>query len=582
MRSLSLYRAATLIAVALAAASVSAEEGYRHGRVRYLDPGVTIQRATEAGSEEAVPNQPFLPGDRVWTDGGGRVEFQFPDGTTVRLDSRSKLDYSGHEEGREERIVLRLWSGSLVVRVRTRDAGHFQVETPAGMVEASDRAMVRVDVDGGEARVSVYRGEAMLDDGQRRTRVPEGERTFACWGGDVEEPSTFDVREEDDFSRWDADRDVEDDRAARSSEYLPKELNAYAGEFENHGSWHFEAGIGFVWAPQVAAGWAPYSSGFWSWTPYGWTWIPNESWGWAPFHYGRWGYSVSLGWYWAPGHTWGPGWVSWGVGNGYVAWSPLGWHDQPVYAWGAPHGAVPRYGSYGGWNVVHTADFGHRDVAQRRVPVAGIDPRALRIADAPNLRPTRDVHTLLAGNPEAHAISRRPSPGDFVRELSVDNKYTIPATWLHARPRKDADPPRDEHDSRAPIAIGTDPQAHTNNSTHSAPWFVPGAQDASGSADHSSSSHSEAARRSDSPRSRDDADNRHESPRVERAQPRERDSSHGDGSHSSTDTGSSHAAHESASSHSGHSDSGQSQSHGDSGKSHSDSGHAAPRKPHDH
>jgi hypothetical protein len=573
MRALSLVRAATLIAVALGAASVFAEEeGYRHGRVRYLDPGVTLQRATEAGSEEAVPNQPFLPGDRVWTDGSGRVEFQFPDGTTVRLDSRSKLDYSGHEEGREERIVLRLWSGSLVVRVRTRDAGHFQVETPAGMVEASDRAMVRVDVDGGEARLSVYRGEAVLDDGQRRTRIPEGERTFARWGGEVEEPRTFDVREEDDFSRWDADRDVEDDRAARSSEYLPRELGTYAGELENNGHWRFEAQVGFVWAPTVAAGWTPYSSGYWSWTPYGWTWIPNESWGWAPFHYGRWGFTASLGWYWAPGRTWGPGWVSWGVGNGYVGWSPLGSHDQPVFAWGAPRGfAAPRYGS-GGWNVVRTGDFGHRDVAMRRVPVTAVDPRAMRVADTPNLRPTRDVHTLLAGNPEARAISRRASPGDFVRELSVDNKYTIPATWLHARPRKDDNPPpRDEHDSRSPAA--------------GAPWFVPRTQDDSASADRSTSGHSDAARRTDSPRSRDDGartQTPHESPRAERAQPREGTGAQGDGAHSHSDSGSSHAAHESASPRGGHSDNGQSHSSGSSSDKHSDSGHTAPRPPRDH
>src|SRR5262245_1769008 len=82
---------AQLLAVALVALATSArgqDQGYDHGRLRYLEPGVTLQRATDAGAEEATPNTPFFPGDRVWTDGVGRAEFQFPDGSTLRLDSR--------------------------------------------------------------------------------------------------------------------------------------------------------------------------------------------------------------------------------------------------------------------------------------------------------------------------------------------------------------------------------------------------------------------------------------------------------------------------------------------------------------
>ena len=166
MRS-SLVRAASLVAVwVLGACAARAEEdGYRHGRLRFVESGVSLQRATEVSAEEAVANLPFLPGDRVWSDAYGRAEFQFPDGTVLRVDSRSKLDYSGHEEEGHERIVLRLWSGSLMVRLRTRDAARFEIETPAGTVEVLEQAMVRLDASEGETRVSVYRGEAVLDDG---------------------------------------------------------------------------------------------------------------------------------------------------------------------------------------------------------------------------------------------------------------------------------------------------------------------------------------------------------------------------------------------------------------------------------
>ena len=76
-------------------------QSYRDGRVRHVEEGVSIQRATETGSEEATVNLPFLPGDRVWTDGGGRAEFQFAGGSLLRLDSASKLDYVAHDDGRD-------------------------------------------------------------------------------------------------------------------------------------------------------------------------------------------------------------------------------------------------------------------------------------------------------------------------------------------------------------------------------------------------------------------------------------------------------------------------------------------------
>jgi hypothetical protein len=433
MRTRPFAIAASLTIVAAGFGSPArAADGYRHGYVRYVEAGATLQRATEVSAEEALANLPFLPGDRVWTDAQGRAEFQFPDGTLLRLDRRSKLDYSGHEEEREERIVLRLWSGSLVVRLRGRSTGHFQVETPAGIVEALDQAMVRVDVEAGETRVSVYRGAATLDDGRERVRLAAGERTFSRWGAAPEEPQPFDVAEEDDFATWDELRESEDRWAARSSEYLPDELDPYAGELERNGSWRFEGSVGYVWAPNVAAGWSPYGNGYWTWTPYGWTWVPNETWGWAPFHYGRWGFDASFGWYWAPGSTWGPGWVSWGVGNGYVGWCPLGRGDRAVSPWGWDQGhAVMRGGRYrnGGWNVVRQGDLGGRDLAHRRVALSGLAPEAFRAADGADLRPTRDARALRPNHVTSQAISRRPTAGDFVRELGVDNKTTIPAPW---------------------------------------------------------------------------------------------------------------------------------------------------------
>jgi hypothetical protein len=479
MRSRVGLKLGVVAVLALSGATVaSADEGYRHGRLRFVEPGTTLQRATETESEEAIQNLPFLPGDRIWTDDGGRAEFQFPDGTVVRLDRRGKLDYAGHEEERQERIVLRLWSGSVIVHAPSRASLQFEIESPAGLVEALERSVVRVDVDGGDTRVSVYEGEAVF--GGVRLRV--GERTTARWGERPEEAEGFDRFDADDFLQWDEERESDERWASGSARYLPDELDPYSGEFERHGDWRYEGGVStYVWVPRVDHGWQPYSHGRWAWTPYGWTWVPYERWGWAPFHYGRWGHSASVGWYWIPGRTWGPGWVSWAVGGGYVGWCPLGWRDRPITPWGqwrSVYGgldgrgrAVPRRvygGEVSGWNVVRQGEL-HRpgDIRRARVDVQRVDPGALRVAESPLHRPTRDVAMLRPADAAPRAIRTRPTPGDYVRELAVDNKTTIPAPWTRGYgpppagvegARYGANPPDSAADPQASRARGAVPR----------------------------------------------------------------------------------------------------------------------------
>ena len=79
-----------------------------------------------------------------------------------------------------------------------------------------------------------------------------------------------------------------------------------------YGNWVNYPGAGYVWVPNVDAGFSPYgNNGHWVMTDYGWTWVSDYAWGWAPFHYGRWNYDNSYGWVWAPDNIWGPAWVSW-------------------------------------------------------------------------------------------------------------------------------------------------------------------------------------------------------------------------------------------------------------------------------
>lgn len=90
-----------------------------------------------------------------------------------------------------------------------------------------------------------------------------------------------------------------------------------------HGQWVVTASYGEVWAPAVAAGWAPYVNGEWVYTDWGWTWVSYDPWGEIPFHYGTWTWVDPQGWVWVPGRVWAPAWVTWAVTNDYVGWAPV-------------------------------------------------------------------------------------------------------------------------------------------------------------------------------------------------------------------------------------------------------------------
>lgn len=499
-----------------------ADHEFRHGRIRDLEGGVALQRASESAAEEAVPNLPFLPGDRVWTDADGRVEFQFEDGTLLRLDTRSKLDYLSHDE-RDDRVVLRLWSGSAWLVTRDRGDG-YEIETTSALVVPREPGTYRIDADAEETRLSVFDGEASFESDRRSVDVQAGERSWAVRGSWPEEPRRFDRRASDDFQSWNEERDDRSAWAGSVPSYVPDEVRPYAVELERNGSWYFVAEVGHVWRPYVASGWRPYWSGRWVWTYYGWTWVPTEPWGWAVSHYGRWDYSYGVGWYWIPGRVWGPGWVSWAVGGDYVGWCPLGYRDRPVTLGHAVTRGSLSSQRTSAWVYTRRADLGAPDVARRRVELRPEETRELRVAETAHARPSRDARTIDVqtavprdgGAPRN--IRMKHTPGDTVPEIAVDNRTTIPAPMVR-RAR-----PRDEDDRRE--TRETPARAVGREGTGAEPGDAPEAR-----APRPSSS-----RRDDTPaarpgwsRDRDEHPERDATPRSREASPWERESGHREG-----------------------------------------------------
>ena len=89
-------------------------------RVRYLRGTLTIERASEQGTEQATLNTPVFEGDKVSSEPGALAEFQLADGSMVRMDQNSSLEFRTLVDpyGKiETSSILALSSGSLYVDV---------------------------------------------------------------------------------------------------------------------------------------------------------------------------------------------------------------------------------------------------------------------------------------------------------------------------------------------------------------------------------------------------------------------------------------------------------------------------------
>jgi hypothetical protein len=427
------------VLAAVSSAQETQEIKFRDGRFLETLGGVTLQRADEASSDEAVRNMPFLPGDRVWTDESGRAEIVFAEGEILWIAERSKVDSLGRGGAeQDERLGLRIFAGSFGARVRNGGPG-FEFRAPGGSLVTTGAAAFRVDVRAGETVVSVSEGELIVDLGGRRQTVRAGERVRYA-DQTVEGPMGYQRAAADSFDRWCDERMAELNRMARNDDRLPDELDSYGDELAQNGDWVYDEPQGYVYVPRVASNWAPYTYGRWVYTLYGWTWVADEPWGFVTSHYGRWGYSSRVGWHWMPRSGFAGAWVSWSSpfgGNGNtIGWCALGFNDRPVgsLSFGGGGRAVARGTAAGrGWSFANRADMSRGHSQRRRVDVP--EEAAQRAAvwnpgTAPDreFRP-RTIARERGGRGQGDTAARiyvRPSPGDSTPELRSDPTTTIP------------------------------------------------------------------------------------------------------------------------------------------------------------
>ncbi len=300
-------------------------------RVSFVSGKVFLQRASDLGYEDVVVNTPISEGDRLNT-GEGRAEIQFGQRNFLRLDENTKIDVLNLPKKGDDKVRLRVWSGSAYVEINSlAKEKSIEIHTADTSFYVLDRGLFRVDVKGDQTELLVFRGlvEAAGEEGS--TLVKAEQRIEVAEGRFLTKPSAFMTAADDGFDRWNNERSDIFGRPV-AKKHLSGELEEFEGELDEYGDWTYVAPYGDVWVPRNMPGnWQPYLDGRWSYIPIsGWTWLPYERWGWAPYHYGRWHWGVGLGWYWIPMNFWGPAWVDWWYDDYYFGWAPMSWWGFPT------------------------------------------------------------------------------------------------------------------------------------------------------------------------------------------------------------------------------------------------------------
>ena len=326
------------------------EEGADRGvaRLSLMNGDVSVRRGDSGDWTAAAVNTPLVVQDHVVTGAASRAEVQFDWANMLRLAPNTEVRLAELEYRRYQAQVAR---GTVTLGVlRDSDAG-IEINTPQVSVRPVKRGLYRITVrEDGHTEVTVRSGEAEIFSPRGAERLRSGRAMLVRGTASDPEFQTVNAYAEDDWDRWNENRNRELERSG-SYRYVSRDIYG-ADDLDHHGRWVYDAPYGWVWSPWgVGPYWAPYRHGRWVWIDwYGWSWLSYDPWGWAPFHYGRWYHQARLGWCWWPGymhqrHYWRPalvGFFGWGrhsglhlgigIGFGHVGWVPLAPHE-PFYPW---------------------------------------------------------------------------------------------------------------------------------------------------------------------------------------------------------------------------------------------------------
>jgi hypothetical protein len=353
-----------LSAIALPAGAQTDEDSPGQGvaRISVINGEVSVRRGDSGDLVAAAINAPLVVSDHLSTGPASRAEVQFDYANMIRLGAETEVRFTDLEY---KRYQVQVAVGTVTFRVLRNTDADVEISTPSVSVRPAKRGVYRVTVkEDGSSEITVRNGEAEVFTPRGSERLRAGQTMLARGSSSDPEFQIVAGIPYDSWDRWNEDRDRDLERS-RSYQYVSSDIYG-AEDLDPYGRWVYAAPYGYVWAPTVAAGWAPYRYGRWSWMDYyGWSWISYDPWGWAPYHYGRWFYSSPYGWCWWPGgggrHYWRPALVAffgWGNYGGFRAgigfgWGNIGWVPLAPYETFYPWYGRRWYGGYRGGTYIN-------------------------------------------------------------------------------------------------------------------------------------------------------------------------------------------------------------------------------------
>ena len=364
---------AAWLGLAASAALGQTERRSAYSYVRETSGEVTVVSGLN-GTVEARRNLPISPGDEVRTDDPGRAEIALADGNVLHVGGGTSVQFVSlyAQQGSDDDVsAISLKEGSILLSVVGNDEKAVpRVDTEDVTVYTNPGARVRVNADPRRGSAVIVRA------GSVEVRAPSGSYTVRAGNyllahGEEEPEIARGSFSRDRFDSWAADRlqATYDAPHNASSQYVGEDYSSDVASLDGYGNWDYNSTYSsYVWRPQVAAGWTPYSNGSWYYTPAGLTWWSLDSWGWYPFHYGNWFFDSGWNsWCWSPGYVYSPAWVYWGYTADYVGWCPIGNYGGYNSPWWNNY--------YRNWNYPRNnlAFAIHGNYSTRRVDMRGME-----------------------------------------------------------------------------------------------------------------------------------------------------------------------------------------------------------------
>ncbi len=447
--------AALVFVLATFAGTALADPADRVARVSFLRGNVSFQPSGDDQWAQMSLNRPLTTGDKVYTDRDSRVELEIGS-ADIRLDQGSTFDLLNLDDNVAQ---IELTDGVLALHVgRVGEGQSYEVDTPTLAFVVNQPGDYRIDVSpqGDSTMVTVFAGGGNVYGENNASYSVRSGSSYRFNDSALRDYEVLDLPRADDFDQWVSSRNARYERAV-SRRYVSEDVIGYA-DLDDYGSWSTAPDYGNVWYPTtVAADWAPYRSGHWSWIdPWGWTWVDSAAWGFAPFHYGRWAY-IGNRWGWCPGayrgrsiyapamvaFVGGGGWgssVSIGIG-GPVGWFPLGPRDVYVPWYRASRGYFTNinvrnttvinntyitnvYNNYSNGRPINNVNYAYRTNAAAFTAV----PRDAFVG----ARPVNAARVQINANNlrSAQVVSRvgiEPTRASFVRAGAVNTRAVPPA-----------------------------------------------------------------------------------------------------------------------------------------------------------